>query len=415
MGWNDHIDLNPTLFWDIEDKHVCRNCLYDDGLKAFLDERVPDSEETCSYCGGNSKSVAVVELQQHIRNYFPYGLAEEELPLDPDPGEKFFGAQWDCWEVLESFLGLKVCDELYEDFNNSLVDQLYCQANWATAPLDAQWKGQWEEFRQAIRHEKGKYFLEISVPEEERNHDEPHPAFFYNAIAAALMRSDAISVVPAGTRILRVQWDHVDRTFGRLTCPPSGSAKANRFSPKGVSMFYGASNLATACLEIKLVQGDKFTLGVFETRRDLAVVDFTVAKFPRGDFDPSWMGNYHISKFLRGFLADIRKDVKGEGYEEDYIPTQALCDFFAKEGAAELLSVNMNNPQPPPALTLIAETNRLDGIRFHSSKVDGKNSDCFVLFCDHEKSAEILKLVEHDHLVFNGVPNSQSLAEFKLG
>lgn len=62
---------------------------------------------------------------------------------------------------------------------------------------------------------------------------------------------------------------------------------------------------------------------------------------------------------------------------------------FVKEGAAELLSVNMNDPQPTPVLELIAKTKRLDGIRFHSSKVDGANSDCFVLFCDHEESAEI--------------------------
>jgi hypothetical protein len=401
MGWNDHIELDPVLFWDIEDKFVCHQCLYDEGLKVFVAERVADLGFACSYCNGESKSVPVAELQAHIRNYFPYGLAEEELPLDPDRGAKFFGAQWDCWEALESILGLKVCDELYEDFNENLVDRLYCQANWATAPLDAQWKGQWEEFRTAIRRGPGGgFYLSTTVPDEERNHDEPHPAFFFNAIVTALLRADAVSVLDSGTCIQRVRWGHVEATFEKLTCPSSKDAGANRFSPKGVSMFYGASNLKTACLEIKANPGDLVTQGVFKTQRDLTLIDFTSAKFPKGNFDPLWMGNYHIAEFLRGFLADIRKDVKGEGDAADYLPTQALCDFFVKDGASELLLVNMNDPQPPKVLEQIAATSRLDGIRFRSSKVGGADGDCFVLFCDHEESRTLLELVDHDHLIF---------------
>src|SRR5690606_26795273 len=162
--WNDHIDLDPTLFWEIEDKFVCIGCLYDEGLKAFVNERQPPAGEVCSYCSGSARSIPVSVLQEHIRNYFPYGRAEEELPSDPDPGETYFGQTWDSWDALENFLGMKVSDELFEDFRENLVDQLYCQADWASLPLDAQWKGQWEEFRQAIRHDKGKFSLEVNVP-----------------------------------------------------------------------------------------------------------------------------------------------------------------------------------------------------------------------------------------------------------
>ncbi len=400
MGWNDHIDLDPTLFWDIEDKFVCIECLYDDGLKVFVSERQPPAGEVCSYCSGRSRSIPVSVLQGHIRNYFPYGRAEEELPLDPDPGETYFDQTWDPWDALDNFLGMKVSDELFEDFRENLVDQLYCQANWASLPLDAQWKGQWKEFQQAVRHEAGVFSLSIEVPDDERNHDEPHPAFFNNAIVAALLRADAVSVLESGTKIQRVQEGHVVRTFDRLTCPPAEKAGANRFSPKGVSMFYGASNLGTACLEIKAVPGAQITQGVFQTQRDLALIDFTATKFPRGNFDPSWMGNYHIAEFLRGFLADIRKDVKGEGNDAEYLPTQALCDFFVKKGASELLAVNMNDPQPSKVLKQIAATGRLDGIRFRSSKVGGTDGDCFVLFCDHEESRTLLELVDYDHLIF---------------
>jgi hypothetical protein len=397
MSINDYIDPDRALFHEIDDKFVCVDCLYDEGLKLFVMDRQPPSYEPCSYCGGTEKSVPVSSVQDHILHYFPCAPVQTFSPRND--GEWLIpGKPSDVW--LERLLLHKIADGLYEDFWNNLIDDDYDEPDWSSQPLTDQWKGQWEEFREAIRH-FGNYFgFDDDVILKERNHDEPHPLFFYNAIATALLRADAISLLPTRTRIQRVQWDHVDRTFGRLTCPPQEFAGANRFSPKGVSMFYGASDLITACLEIKAVPGDKVTLGTFETRRDLALIDFTAAKFPRGTFDPSWMGNYHISDFLRGFLEDIRRDVKGEGNQEEYLPTQALCDFFAKEGAAELLSVNANDPQPSPVLELMDKTKRLDGIRFHSSKVNGENSDCFVLFCDHEESADILELVEHDHLVF---------------
>ena len=257
MGWNDHIDLDPTLFWDIEDKFVCIECLYDDGLKVFVSERQPPAGEVCSYCSGRSRSIPVSVLQGHIRNYFPYGRAEEELPLDPDPGETYFGQTWDPWDALDNFLGMKVSDELFEDFRENLVDQLYCQANWASLPLDAQWKGQWKEFQQAVRHEAGVFSLSIEVPHDERNHDEPHPAFFNNAIAAALLRADAVSVLESETKIQRVQQGHVVRTFDRLTCPPAEKAGRTAFHPKGFQCFMAQAISERLALRSRQCQGLK--------------------------------------------------------------------------------------------------------------------------------------------------------------
>ncbi len=397
MGWNDHIDLSPLLFFEIDDKQVCVDCVEDEGLKIYLTTRCPHSTRTCSYCGKNRQSTAVDDLQRYVRSFFPYVPVAEVSPRND--GEWLVpGKPSDEW--IESLLWGKVCDDLYEDLLQESVDEDYCEPDWSSQPLDAQWKGQWEEFRHFVVRTDSGFALNVTRPEEDRNHDEPHPAFFYNAIAAVLLRSDAISVLPTGTPIQRVQWNHVERTFERLTCPPSEFAGKNRFSPKGVSMFYGATDFKTACVEIKAEPGDKVTLGVFETTRDLAVIDFTSTQFPKGDFDPAWMGNYHIAAFLKGFLGDIRKDVKGEEATSEYLPTQALCHFFKNGGAAELTAVNSHDPNPSPAMQAIAANKQIDGIRFHSSKVDGADSDCLVLFCDHAQSAKILELVEHDHLVF---------------
>jgi len=395
MAFNEQMFLTPSLFYEIDDKRVCVDCVEDEGLKLYLTTRCPPSTNACTYCRQNRQSTSVDDLQRYIRNFFPYVPVAEVSPRND--GEWLVpGKPSDEW--IESLLWGKVCDGLYEDLLAQAVDEDYCEPDWSSLPLDAQWKGQWDEFRQFVERTESGFRLNVTRPEEDRNHDEPHPADFYNAIAAALLRSDAISIIPVGTRIQRVQWNHVDQTFERLTCPPDDFAGENRFSPKGVSMFYGASDFETACVEIKAEPGDKVTLGVFETIRDLAVIDFTVTQFPQGDFDPSWIGNYHIAAFLKGFLADIRKDVKGEAATSEYLPTQALCHFFKNDGASGLSAVNINDPNPSPPMRAIAANNQIDGIRFHSSKVDG--ADCFVLFCNHTESPNILKLVGVDHLIF---------------
>jgi len=397
MGFNDHIDLDPTLFHYIEDKHVCVECLYDEGLKRFVNERCPPSGEPCSYCRGHSKSVPVAELQSHILNFFPYVFIEEVMPRND--GEWLLPGQ-SGEEFLDEMLSGGVCDELFDDLERNIVDALYCERDWQSQPLTAQWQGQWKDFSSHVQYRDGRFAFSAEVINRERNHDERHPLDFFSAISTALLRADGLSVLPEGTIVHRVREGHdFEPTFDQLTCPPDRFASTNRFSPQGVSRFYGASSLKTACLEIKVPSGTPVSVGEFKARRPLALIDFTAVQFPKGKFDPSWIGNYHIAEFLKGFLVDIRKDVKGDTPDATYLPTQALCDFFSTSGATHLCDVNMSDPKPSLAMQQIDQTGKIDGIRFHSAKSDAGVSDCFVLFCNHLKSSSMLKLVSSARII----------------
>ncbi len=391
MGYNDHIDLHPTFFHQIEDKFVCVDCLYDEGLKIFALHYCPPSKHPCSYCDGAAKSVPVSAVQSHVLNFFPYVFIEEVCPRNDGewvlPGKS-------GEECLEEMLMLMVCDELYNELDENVVDALYSEYDWQSQPLSAQWKGQWKEFSAHVHYRKGRFGFSDEVITREREHDERHPLDFFNAISTALLRADGFSILPEGTIIHRVREGHgFELNFEELTCPPDHFAATNRFSPQGVSRFYGASSLSTACLEIKVPSGTLVSAGEFKTRRPLALIDFTAVQFPKGKFDPSWIGNYHIAEFLKGFLVDIRKDVKDDTPDATYLPTQALCDFFSKHGATHLCDVNMWDPQPSPVIQQIDRTGKIDGIMFSSAKVDSGSSDCFVLFCNQSESASMLELV----------------------
>jgi hypothetical protein len=383
--------LNPFFFHLISDKRVCGDCLNDSGLKKFLSNKVPPNTQECSYCQQSTKTVDVDELQQYILQFFPYGNADEELPseyLREDEG------MWhDQWDTLEKFVEFSVCDELYEDFSNNLVDARYCQWDWASLTPTQQRHYQWQEFREIVCFEGGEFRLYPKTAPEDRNHDELCPSEFYQALAAFLGRADALSILRAGREIHRVHEDHLaddELNFSRLTSPPSQCAGENRFSPAGESMFYGAKDFDTACLEINREKGDPVTHAVFKTKRDLCLVDFTAIRSPDGKFDYEWLGDYHISEFLGGFLADIRKEVVCKGDTADYVPTQAICRYFKTQGAPEVLNINFNNPKLSTELQLLAETNKIDGFCYRSSK--GTERTCYVLFCDNEESAEMLEL-----------------------
>ena len=400
--------LNPFFFHLIADKQVCGQCLNDRGLKKFLAHKVTPNTRQCSYCQQSAKTVDVDELQQYILQFFPYADADGELPGDYLKEDE--GMWHDQWDTLDMFVKSSVCDELYQDFSNSLVNARYCQWDWASLTPTQQRNYQWQEFREIIRYENGEFRLFPKTAPEDRNHDELCPSEFYQALAAFLCRADALSILPSGSKIHRVHWDHLSDdklNFSRLTCPrPELVKRANRFSPAGESMFYGAKDFDTACLEIKSVDGDPVTHAVFKTKRDLCLVDFTVIKRPSGKFDYEWLGDYHISEFLDGFLADIRKEVKGESNIAEYVPTQAICRYFKTQGAPEILKINLNNPKLSPELQLLATTNKIDGFCYRSSK--GTERTCYVLFCDNEESAEMLELANTDRTTFHP---SQSLED----
>jgi hypothetical protein len=399
--------LNPFFFNLISDKRVCGDCLNDSGLKKFLSYKVPPNTQECSYCQQSAKTVDVDELQQYILQFFPYGNADEELPSDYLRDE---GKWHDQRDTLEKFVESSICDELYDDFSNNLLDARYCQRDWASLTPTQQRNYQWQEFREVVCYKDGKFRFYPQTRLEDRNHDELCPSEFYQALAALLCRADALSILPAGRDIHRVHGGYLkdeELTFQRLTCPrPELVKRANRFSPEGESMFYGAKDFDTACLEIRATDGDAVTHAVFRTKRDLCLVDFTEIKRPVGKFDYEWLGDYHISEFLDCFLVDIRKEVKGEGDTVDYVPTQAICRYFKTQGATEILSIHLNNPKLPPELQLLAETHKIDGFCYRSSK--GAERTCYVLFCDNEESAEMLELVKPDRTTFHP---RQSLTE----
>lgn len=146
-------------------------------------------------------------------------------------------------------------------------------------------------------------------------------------------------------------------TPARLGSAPARYAAANRMSAKGVSMFYGAEDPATAVGEIRPRSGDRVVVGAWKPARPLRLVD--LVDLPP---EPSFLDWERASEraglqSLGGFADDLRAPLlPGSDPSLGYRPTQAFTSYLQRH------------------------YRNLDGIMYRSS-IDEK--PCCVLFADN--------------------------------
>jgi len=394
------------LFFLIDDENLCLSCLVDEGLrKWFLSDRVEKQQEAlCDYCSKTCTTVATADLQSYILKFFDLVQIEQ---VSPRADGEFWvpGLEPDEW--LQDNLWGCVGDELFERLCGEVVDQLYCKRDWQLPTEEERWVGSWEEFCQRIRLRDQEFHIAVpdfpglSVPGDTSSF-ESSPYELYLLLLLALLKANAFTPLPRHSEFFRARPERSSCVFNDLTSAPSSKARANRFSIKGESMFYGSTRLETACSEIGVkTKGQEFSWGKFETTQDLILLDLVGLQFPTGRFDPDWVEDYHILAFLRHFQQDISKPINVAEQAREYWPTQAICRFIKGRAATGILDRYQNLPLSevrPFFVELMQANHQIAGISFKSSVDGGK---CIVLFCDHEGSKRWLSLKDSNNDVFS--------------
>ena len=394
------------LFHLIEDKFVSLDCLYDEGLREwFSSPYTCKATKTCDFNGREAPCVSVADLQRHILKYFDLSPIQHFSPR-ADGEFLIKGVSSEDW--LEDKLALHVHDDLFQDFLNNAVDEEYGQYHWQLKTPEEQWTGCWRKFRANVSVRNKKFIItDDNVDDIDRQlPDYVHPAELPARSISALSGADGFWEMPKGYQIYRLQEGKCERSFDRLTSAPDDIAGLNRFSLAGVSMFYGAPEENTAAQEIDLKTGDEYTYGLFETTQPLLILDLVNYKKPLGNFDPRWQSQYHIAKFLEGFTKDVSKPITDKA--NDYLPTQAFCDFILHEGLEKLKQLSSNaglesleGELPDDPIFMPLRHNKIHGIRYTSSR---NNKESVVLFCNQEKSKDLLSMPDSGHRTCANTP-----------
>lgn len=118
-----------------------------------------------------------------------------------------------------------------------------------------------------------------------------------------------------------------------LGAPPPGVGGAGRMNAKGVSVFYGATNVQTAIAEVRPPVGSLVVSATFSVTRELRLLNLGALNDIRPDqthsyFQPERMEQGQRCAFLAALREQLLLPVMPEMVEQGYLITQTIADFL---------------------------------------------------------------------------------------
>lgn len=193
---------------------------------------------------------------------------------------------------------------------------------------------EWDDFESTVKHESRFVFVGSDGPSA-RVQD-----FLRKLGELASDESGLVShLLPKDPlyRARTVDWD----SFGSAELPasaaelgpaPADRAAANRMSPAGIPMFYGAEDEATALNEVAAFSiAQHAVVGEFYPTRPLRMLDLRAAARFASPFDEQHLGLRILLLFLEEFQQAISRPIVPDGRQHiDYVPTQVVAEFFRR-------------------------------------------------------------------------------------
>lgn len=316
------------------EKRVCAGCVGDEHLKTLLEEKLED--QPCSFCGAEESADVNLVLDAMV----PAITAEYTDPAEElmyvsreggYQGEVLDGSEI-VWEV---FWGWIENEDLMVELAHAFVGTAWCRRNYYGIDEYEALDYGWREFVEQVKHRTRYLFLQELGDPDRTDPMEIPPGRMLDALGNLMQRFELFRALPEAATLFRVRvHDAHERPDSpdELGPPPRAAAiMANRMSPAGIPMFYGALDEGTAVAETfdpLQGKGKALTVGLFRPTRPLTLLDLTILPAVPSPFDEE---NRHLQKpikFLRGFVDDLKKPVERDGYEHvEYVPTQVVTEF----------------------------------------------------------------------------------------
>lgn len=334
--------------WHPTDKLVCEQCI-DEPFLASEVKKVSLPGNACSFCDESPAAELDVFIDAFMRGIaLRYEDADNEHRYDSEEGE-YLGNTFDTMDLINSEYGhIFVNLELREAVCDSVVDQLWTDNDyWHYSPSEALSAG-WERFREAVMYESRYVFwLRRDWQDQDYDADGVHPAKIMKALSECIDEYNLYRTIEVSDILWRAR-THTESevSWGAKELGTAGrehAKQANRMSPAGIPMFYGAEERDTTVREALVRTSDTHvSVAAFQATRSFSVIDLTGGSLPEipSEFDVDRFSERHRIIFLKEFARDLAKPIR-ESYEQiDYVPTQILVEYLLKVHEREEGSVD---------------------------------------------------------------------------
>jgi hypothetical protein len=361
-------EIEASRGYGSSEKSVCPEHVDDAVLKRLISDYA--TETSCSYCdrSGADEDLIAASFEDFmglfmvgVRHF--YARADDEAVLR-DEGE-YVGADIYASEDVadDAFYAalndhpVAAQDELLEDIQAAMVPDSWVRTNWLWPTHDERLSDGWKAFKELVKHQTR--FLFIRWPEHHSYYrDEMSPVEFFDSLVKLLDNVPELIVdldAPLYRGRMYLEEPDLKNVEAKDLGPaPIDKAAANRMSPAGISMFYGATDIHTAVAEIGAHSSHSWAVvGEFTAPKGLHVIDLSNLPALPSIFDSNEKSKtrYEAVSFLRNFVKELTLPIVLDGREHiDYVPTQVFTEFL-----------RYAFPEP------------LDGMLFPSAQSTGRN------------------------------------------
>ena len=317
---------------------VCPDCIADEGLHRFVSRLALIREERCGFCGGPG----------------PHGLGLQQLfaymasMIAAEWGDPYHQAGWDHED--QDYVAVRTLDSddllaelgeplAHKDLRAAFVESFqhrWCQRDPYRLSPSERLVTNWERFARYVKEESRYLFLRTGRSRAQYpDPDEIEPAAMLEALGTAIVNGGLIGRWPAGSELFRARQHRLEQTLAtpaELGSPLRREAKfANRMSPAGIPMFYGAEDLETALAELRLkANNSRATVARWSTARELAYLDLVDTDVP-SLFDSTARTQRPWRLFLQRFAQEVAQPVLADSGDIEYVPTQIVTEFVRHE------------------------------------------------------------------------------------
>ena len=319
--------------WSFSDHQICSRCFSEPYLKEFI--KNSPSVSPCSFCGRRGQhSVPLDDVMEIIGSTVSeyYNRAVNEAPYETAEGG-YQGTTYDTYEVMDHIVGnVSRRDDVLTAIMESFDDDIWVERDMFSLSGVQKYVASWDEFCAAVKH-RSRYFFDRGQEEEVRD-TIPVPDML-DALRDMVQESGLIRTLPADVVLYRVRSHKKSEdctTRESLGPPPGDKALSNRMSSAGISVFYGALEMATAAIEasVTMPKGSEWVLtgAAWQCSRPLHVLDLSELPPVPSIFATS-RDQRGATLFLKEFVKLITAPVLHDGREHiEYVPTQILTEYF---------------------------------------------------------------------------------------
>lgn len=376
-----------VLALDSDMPSICYICIGD----RFLSAEIKDQENLgrCKYCDKTCEALPIETLADRVHEVIEEHF--ELVPSEPTDGDGLFLQRVGLWpdgdpvaNVISGVTLLRdeIADDLREllherhdrwgNYKDSLeVDDLYGTESFYKErdPDDSPFPYLWTRFQREIRS-KSRFFSVNAKELLDLIFGDLHTyeAFDQRPVIREIGPGDDDRFVwRARVAQSTEQLETILKSPTKEIGPPvSQWEKDGRIRPRGgrmnapgISVFYGARDMATCVDEVRPPVGSHVVVARFEVLRTLRLLDLDALEriyVETSYFDPESSSRLSQALFLQRLASEISRPVMPQDETTEYLTTQAMAEYLAN--------------QLEPAL---------DGILYRSSQTTG-NSQNLVLF-----------------------------------